>query len=206
MSHDVLQIIKNMNMRDLEIQIAIQCAPLLSGIKISNLLIVHRSNAKHVIELFQDSGISFSILCKREEKITFLLYRETELTEYLLQKEARELLKLLGYGYCDLYGFLIALRLKYEQYMGGGDTFPHELGLALGYPVEDVYGFIVNKGQKPLLVGYWKVYENAAEKQKIFEQFNEAKETMIRLVSQGASILDIIGYGSAYNYSRRIRG
>lgn len=192
MSYELFQLMKGMNMKNLEIQVAMQCAPLLAGIKISNLLIVHNQNARAVIEMFQDSEISFFTLCVTEKKTTFLLYRKTELSMYMGSKEVKRLLELLGYENHSIDFILACLKMKYEKYMEDSRLFPHELGLILGYPVEDVHGFIVNKGQNFLMIGYWKVYEDVLEKQKVFEQYNEAKETMILLVSRGVSILEII--------------
>lgn len=40
------------------------------------------------------------------------------------------------------------------------EDFPHEMGILLGYPVEDVEGFIINNGKNELYTGYWKVYDN----------------------------------------------
>ncbi|KAB1437832.1 DUF3793 family protein [Candidatus Galacturonibacter soehngenii] len=192
MSHEVFQLMKSMNLKKLEIQLAIQCAPVLTGIKISNLLIVHNENSKYVMELFQDTEISFFILCVTREKTTFLIYRSTELISYLAKPNVKELLYRLGYQNQDVQYFLHSLRDKYESYMKEGLSFPHELGLALGYPVEDVYGFIVNKGQNFLSIGYWKVYANVLEKQKLFDQYDLAKEMTIRFISNGVSILEII--------------
>lgn len=192
MSHEVFQLMKSMNLKKLEIQLAIQCAPVLTGIKISNLLIVHNENSKYVMELFQDTEISFFILCVTREKTTFLIYRSTELISYLTKPNVKELLYRLGYQNQDVQYLLHSLRDKYESYMKEGLSFPHELGLALGYPVEDVYGFIVNKGQNFLSIGYWKVYANVLEKQKLFDQYDLAKEMTIRFISNGVSILEII--------------
>ena len=36
--------------------------------------------------------------------------------------------------------------------------FPHEVGLFLGYPPEDVHGFIENRAQCAKCIGAWKVY------------------------------------------------
>lgn len=192
MSHEVFQLMKSMNLKNLEIQLAIQCAPVLAGIKISNLLIVHNDNSRYVMELFEDTEISFFVLCVTKEKTTFLIYRSTQLINYLRKPKVKELLYRLGYQNQNMQYLLHSLREKYESYMKDGLSFPHEMGLMLGYPVEDVYGFIVNKGQNFLLIGYWKVYANVTEKQKLFDQYNMAKETMIRLISNGASVLEII--------------
>lgn len=36
--------------------------------------------------------------------------------------------------------------------------FPHEIGFFFGYPAEDVFAFIREKGHNYKLVGDWKVY------------------------------------------------
>lgn len=200
MSYEVFLLLQNM--KQLERKLAIQCAPLLTGIKISNLLIVQSQHVRYVKELFRNTDISFFILCETSEKTTFLLYRKSELARYIGSSKAKELLLMLGYQCFDVEFLLHSLKEKYERYMEDKGAFPHELGLMLGYPVEDVYGFIVNKGQNCLLIGYWKVYENVSEKKKMFEQYNEAKETVIRLVSGGASILEIIKMHNKGNLER----
>ena len=48
-------------------------------------------------------------------------------------------------------------------------SFPHEIGVILGYPLEDVKGYMENGGQKCLLNGYWKVYNNPEEAKRKFE-------------------------------------
>ena len=49
------------------------------------------------------------------------------------------------------------------QRLGQAAEFPHEIGLFLGYPPEDVQGFLENRLCK--CVGCWKVYgdEQAAQ-------------------------------------------
>ena len=70
--------------------------------------------------------------------------------------------------------------------------FPHEIGLFLGYPVEDVKGFIKNRGKNCLYSGYWKVYGKMAEKAKLFERFDYVRELMVLLVYHGAELSEII--------------
>ena len=53
-------------------------------------------------------------------------------------------------------------------------------------------GFIVNEGKNFLCTGYWKVYKNANEKQKIFRKYEMVRETMIHLISHGLRIEEII--------------
>ena len=70
--------------------------------------------------------------------------------------------------------------------------FPHEMGVLLGYPLEDVKGFINNRGRNFLYTGYWKVYSDLQQKMDLFGRFEQAKEQMIRLLSYGMDIQEII--------------
>ena len=52
---------------------------------------------------------------------------------------------------------------------------PHEIGVFLGYPLSDVKAFIKNRGRNYLLNGYWKVYSNVPQAERIFHSYNQAK-------------------------------
>ena len=69
-----------------------------------------------------------------------------------------------------------------------GGEFPHELGVLLEYPVEDVKGFIANQGRNSLMTRYWKVYHNKPEAERIFRIYDEAKEQALWEIVQGASL------------------
>lgn len=51
--------------------------------------------------------------------------------------------------------------------------FPHEIGLFLGYPLEDVKGFIENKADCSKCSGCWKVYGNEEKALKLFEKYQK---------------------------------
>jgi len=66
------------------------------------------------------------------------------------------------------------------------DGFPHELGLLLGIPREDVAGFIENRGANSLFCGYWKVYHNPRQAMKAFARYDMAKQAvMFRICETG---------------------
>ena len=69
--------------------------------------------------------------------------------------------------------------------------FPHEMGLLLGYPVEDVEGFIENKGHNYLYSGYWKVYGHVEEKKALFNRYEEARKILIQLLASGRSVSEM---------------
>ena len=98
----------------------------------------------------------------------------------------------MGYESHDLYDVLMVFQGRFRRYQSGKVEFPHEMGILLGYPVEDVQGFIKHKGKNSLYSGYWKVYENVPAKMRLFQKYDMSKETVIQLVSCGVSIIDVI--------------
>ncbi len=194
MSPELLEILAGMDLKEMNTQMALQCAPLLMGIKISNMLIVDLNDKERVKDTFQESALSFYILYMSDRKAVYLVYNGELLVKYLRKKENQKLLRILGYHEYDLISILMELARRYQGYMQSANAFPHELGLLLGYPLEDVMGFIINHGQNPLYTGYWKVYENLGEKLILFEQYQKAKERVIRLVAQGVSIRHILSF------------
>lgn len=192
MSHDFIRMIRCLDLRKLETQMALQCAPLLSGLKISNLLMVPREDIDRVEEAFRETDISCFLLRITGEKAAFLLYREDELYEYLESSRVRRLLEEFGYRGSSRRQMLEIFQGRYIQYMEDGHSFPHEIGLFLGYPLEDVKGFIDHQGKNFMYSGYWKVYGRTTEKQRLFAEFDRAKERLVRLTVQGMNIFEIL--------------
>ena len=181
-----------MDLKSIETQIALQCAPLISGLKVSNLLIISAEDEALVRVILRRSGISFFRLLRTGEKVTFLLFRKNPLEAYLKQQEVEAMLAEAGYAELSLGNILSTFQKRYAHYMSAGGRFPHEMGLLLGYPAEDVKGFVENEGKNFLYSGYWKVYADVEEKRRLFQKFENAKETVIQLLSYGVGIQDIL--------------
>ena len=69
--------------------------------------------------------------------------------------------------------------------------FPHEIGLFLGYPIEDVRGFIEQGGKDCKLSGYWKVYGDVQAARRLFRQFDRCRDTARGYVERGMTILEL---------------
>lgn len=54
-----------------------------------------------------------------------------------------------------------------------GEDFPHEIGLFLGYPAEDVSGFIRHGARCAKCVGTWKVYGDEESARKKFALYQK---------------------------------
>ena len=188
MCQEVLEIVQEMDRKQIEVKMALQCAPVLTGIKISNLLNVEREYEGSVCRILRNTGIVSYRLLSCENKTVFLLFQRQELDLYLKEPKVQAFFISNGYKDLSLTGILKRFSQQYATYMFRGGKFPHEMGLLLGYPVEDVQGFIEHKGKDYLYSGYWKVYTDLEEKKALFEAYESAKEALLLLVSGGYTV------------------
>ncbi len=70
-----------------------------------------------------------------------------------------------------------------EKRIISNEEFPHEIGIFLGYPLEDVIGFIENKECK--LSGYWKVYHDDLKAREVFEKYKKCCNKVRELLYEG---------------------
>ena len=192
MCQEVFKIVQTMDLSQVETKMALQCAPVITGIKISNLLIVSSHDEEAVRIILRKTGLVYYRLLRQDNKTTFLIFRIHQLAAYLQEPEVQRILKANGYEDLSLGGILRTFQCRYETYMNHGEGFPHEIGLLLGYPIEDVNGFIEQKGKNYLYSGYWKVYRDVEAKKKVFAQYENAKEELILLLANGYDIHSII--------------
>ena len=80
-----------------QMEIAWQCAPVLTGVKPSNILTLKNVSEKEVVESLKEMGISYSMLCDSGVRKVWLIYREEEILEILGKKEYSEFLDTFGY-------------------------------------------------------------------------------------------------------------
>ena len=141
---------------------------------------------------FQQLPLSIIKLYEKEQKTAFLVYRPLALSDYLNREESAELMRQFGYEDNRLVRIVDRFSRRYEDYMNHGGKYPHEIGLFLGYPAEDVIGFITNQGKNYAYSGYWKVYGNVAEAILRFRSFDKAKEAGIHMLHRGMTIQEMV--------------
>lgn len=172
--------------------IALHCAPFLKGIKDSALLVLKPEDAQVMGMMLSRMNAKCKLMYRNCKKIILLLYREAKLRELLQDRQIRRFLKKYGYGKCgQLDEILNCLKSRFQSAYGKRQEFPHEIGAFLGYPLEDVEGFIENNGQNSLLTGYWKVYSDKERAQKLFRRYDEAREVAIHEVLEGKKFYEI---------------
>ena len=190
MGRDVLEIVQSMDRRGVEWQMAMQCAPLIMGLKISNLMMLPRECEADVLAFLETTDLSSFLLHRTEHRVSLLLFRAGALQDYLRQPEITAILRDAGYPEGDLPELLEIMKERYAANRSRNDGFPHEMGVFLGYPAEDVRGFMEKR--QFLYSGYWRVYGHVEEKKRIFRAYENARDTLIQLLHEGLSLTEIL--------------
>ena len=81
-----------MNLKNIEVQLACQCAPVITGLKASNLLITDTKNIRVLHRILSSSDISYFILFSDKEKTVLFLFHKYRLESFLKQENIRRLL------------------------------------------------------------------------------------------------------------------
>ena len=182
------EIMQNADLDEIELQLAFQCAPLITGLKVSNLFQIDSRHYKRLCEILDKSNFSFCGLGGRNGSVSLLIYQKEWLEQFLQQEEVRILMHRLGYRDLHLERVLTRFRSRYIRYMQKKQQFPHEMGVLLGYPPEDVKGFIENKACGCKCKGCWKVYGDEAAARKIFARYKKCTAIYCELFKNGRSL------------------
>ena len=171
---------------DLERTLAYHGAPALAGIKSADLIAWGDSEVC--------SGVFFTRYCRQlarrgiqlravwlgPPRCLLLVYRPRRLEKQLAQPAVRALLEREGYPVeGGLEGMLDTLSRRLSQ-----GAFPHEVGLFLGYPPEDVEGFRLHRGRDYKLSGCWKVYSDVERARQCFRRYRLCRAALCRRVQE----------------------
>lgn len=119
-------------------------------------------------------GLRWAILRKTKAGSILLIYKPSLVEETLEPLEVRVFLMQLGYQFFEAEEAVNHLVARYNQY-----HCPHELGIFLGIPLEDVKDFMSCDEKKCLFCGYWKVYNNLEYALETFKAYDDAKKEML---------------------------
>ena len=175
-----------------------QCAPTLVGLKPASLFRyqpgpsdegrVPLARWKGVLAA---RGIRVRVLkaCPRTGAWMIYLYREAWITRILCQPEIQDFLRRQGYRPeegCQAMLTRLSRQLCLEE------DYPHEIGVFLGYPLEDVEGFIRHRGRDFTCCGYWKVYGDAAAAQRRFDCYRRCTRICLERLRRGTALTKLI--------------
>lgn len=161
------------------------CSPTLAGIKCAGLvsLKLTRGDIDRINRAFSGKGLFAETVRESCGRSVVLIYRPSQLEKLLEQSGIKAFLSKCGYEDFSLSGVLKRLKERMRE-----QDFPHEVGLILGYPLEDVEGFIKNGGKDFLLCGYWKVYSDAKAKKAIFDKYRLCTDIYTKLYALGIGL------------------
>lgn len=131
--------------------------------------------------MFSCKGIEVFRVAEGEAYTLLLFYRAACLRRHLEQAEVRDLLQAYGYPCDEGLDVCLAhlcLRMQLQK------SFPHEIGLFLGYPVADVVGFITHKGQDFAIVGIGRYMRTKERRGRCSTAMRTARRTSARASSR----------------------
>lgn len=106
------------------------------------------------------------------KSMIILVYKKSLIRKQLINHKINAFLVKLGYSNeLDVDGYLNTLKKRYEKY-----NCPHELGIFLGIPIEDVIDFMECNEDKCIACGYWKVYNNYSSAMRTFKIYDKVKD------------------------------
>nr|WP_319487742.1 DUF3793 family protein [uncultured Caproiciproducens sp.] len=178
-------------MEDFETLLVRHCSPTLAGIKTGSLFnytLGRNDNLEIYLQKWNHAlnprGVALTILQQDKGRNLVYVYRPNKLANDLACADLKDFLSSIGYDCSDMNSYLRNLIDRIDQCV----SFPHEIGLFLGYPLHDVKGFIENGGQNCKCCGLWKVYCSECQALKLFDKFKKCTRIYCRCFQSGSSI------------------
>ena len=182
-----------------ERELAQHCSPAMAGIKPANIVTFlsevgeERNSLYHLIHIysrrFWSQDLRFQILCECPRRILLMVYRSSLLEAQVNQPSVKRLLEKEGYRLGRISEMVEQVGERIKQ--AGQCQFPHEIGVFLGYPLEDVKGFIENKGKNFLYSGYWKVYSDVERAKSYCRHWEQVRDRLLQVMDTGKTIYDM---------------
>ena len=168
-------------------------APTLAGLKTGNIFNcsyddkdllmkeIRRTNKQ-----LRKKGLCIIPLRFSEHRALIYIYRPSSLSKDLSDVRAKDILRTAGYSASQNaaeYIQELTKRLKTAK----REDFPHEIGLFLSYPPEDVDGFINNHASNKC-TGTWKVYGDVQTAKLTFARYEKATRIYQQCWDRGVSL------------------
>ena len=180
-----------------------QCAPTLAGLKPASMFRYHpefmhaeetdrvRMKLAELRPFLRERGLGAVILktCPETGALLILVYREERIARILEDAACRQLFHEHGEHPERGLGCLIG-ELSEKICLGG--TFPHEIGLLLGYPPEDVAGFIQHSGKNCRELCYWKSYSDPAGAERTAAMYRKCTAVYKKCFAAGTPLRQLV--------------
>ncbi|MBQ9329187.1 MAG: DUF3793 family protein [Solobacterium sp.] len=170
------------------------CSPVLAGLKTGNMFTVRHENGGSNEEIrtmnqrLTRFGLRMIPLRNNGDSVLLYLYRPDRLSDDLKNPHARRILEEKGYPvkHAEQCVACVSKHLKEDE------GFPHEIGLFLSYPPEDVQGFMEHPKYGVKCVGFWKVYGDEERAQRTFTSYRKCKDIYQKAIQNGTALEQLI--------------
>ncbi len=166
------------------------CSPTLAGIKTGSLfscLYSTREEVKVQLQMLNSQlkckGLRVLPLKFSKARVLIYVFRPDRLSNDLKSSKASGILHERGYDCSTADRCVMRLISRIRE----SEEFPHEIGLFLGYPPEDVCGFIENRADCKC-TGAWKVYGDVEKAQLLFSRYKKCTELYCQRWANGSSL------------------
>lgn len=153
-------------------------APIRADLKPGSILNMtgelRRKWLKHGQEITLKLNLEWILLRETKNSSIIFLFRRDLIQKLIADEAIKTYLKQMGYKVESVESVITSLIRRYDKM-----HCPHEVGVLLGIPIEDVKGFIDNPKGPCLLKGYWKVYSNLEYAKALFKAYDYVKYQVI---------------------------
>lgn len=135
--------------------------------------------ALYALPILEMMHLKSFILAENEKFFTAFIYDETSLLNILQNKQVQNCLQhFAGYpALCTVTEHLLFLQKRFAS-----QACPDEIGIFLGYPVEDVISYIQKEGREFLCCKHWKVYHNMDRSLALFAEIDMVCEKVANML------------------------
>ena len=184
------------------------CAPTLAGIKTGSIFNCDFTDRAEMTQslrminrcLIQNGACAIPLKYKNGKALIYL-YRPHMLDRDLNDPLASRILTRCGYPEGETNRRIAYLIKRFSEY----ESFPHEIGLFLGYPAVDVRGFMEHGECK--CTGMWKVYESDVEAAKrVFARCSHCTKAYIQRKNEGWSLSRLTIKPRQFSYNNNTEG
>jgi hypothetical protein len=132
-----------------------------------------------IAKLSEEWGLCCHILYKTHKSIKIIIFNETKVARTLNCITPCMLSEKMNYtGSINPAGFVREIAERWQKQ----DAVPHEIGLALGYPIKDVLGFMGLNSLECTGVCGWKIYGSPDLSFEWWNKYKTAKEHALNLI------------------------
>lgn len=172
----------------------LECAEVLAGVKPANLIsLVNRNQlcGRNLYLLWQSyheelaarlPDLTIRVLQTRERALLLLCYNNDQLERHMAHAGIRTLLRKAGY---EANSSIEAQLGELSRRIESKGSFPHEIGLFIGYPAKDVAAFMGLIKLPFTCQCLWKIYGNPDQSLGLAEQFRCCRQRMGAILAKG---------------------